>query len=135
MLKRILILAAVLPGLTACKDSGVDGEFSHPLTQKEVPGIYSENKNVFVYDNEIHQYAFNTMRRTFRIQTTAQDRYFACTLENDPVVGETVIIRVETKGISSLPSQEIQVRVLKISDGMAWLIEEQKNTGFVIRLE
>lgn len=136
MLKKINIFIAVAIALAACKDPGVDGgDKPHPLTAKEVLGVYNDSKNLFVYDDEMHQYAFNTQKRTFRIQNTAQDRYFSCKLDEQPVEKGVVIMQVDTKGISSLPKQELQLDVVKVSDGKVWLWEPNKKLGFVIRLE
>ena len=80
-------------------------------------------------------YAYNTSRHSFRIQNTSQSRYMACMLETAPVVDRYVKVTVETQGISSIPSQELQALVLKISQGKVWLWDETKNTGLIIRLE
>lgn len=102
---------------------------------KETYGIYADDDNVFVYDNDIHQYAYNTGRHTFRIQNTAQDRYLTCELDTTPTASSTVNVRVKTQGISSFPSRELQMLVLKRADGKAWLWNEENRTGLVIRIE
>lgn len=136
MFKKIIFAALFCLTVTACKDNaaGDDPTTSNPLLKKETPGIYSDNDNIFIYDADIHQYAYNTGRRTFRIQNTSQDRYMACRLNAVPVVNEYVTIDVKTRGISSFPAQELEVQVLKISQGKAWLWNAEKKTGFVIRI-
>ena len=44
-------------------------------------------------------------------------------------------VRVKTQGISSFPSRELQMLVLKRADGKAWLWNEENRTGLVIRIE
>lgn len=100
-----------------------------------VPGVYENENSLFIYDNDLYQYAYNTSRHSFRIQNTSQSRYMACMLETAPVVDRYVKVTVETQGISSIPSQELQALVLKISQGKVWLWDETKNTGLIIRLE
>ena len=130
MLRRILILTMLFAVVTACSksDTGKSGH-SYALLQKDVPGVYE------IYDNDLYQYAYNTSRHSFRIQNTSQSRYMACMLETAPVVDRYVKVTVETQGISSIPSQELQALVLKISQGKVWLWDETKNTGLIIRLE
>lgn len=137
MLKKIIFAVLICLSATACKDNASDDDpaSSHPLLKKETPGIYSNNDNIFIYDADIHQYAYNTRRRTFRLQNTSQDRYLACRLSAEPSVNSYVTIDVKTRGISSFPSQELEVRVLKRSQGKVWLWNDEKKTGFVIRIE
>ena len=125
MLRRILILTMLFAVVTACSksDTGKSGH-SYALLQKDVPGVYENENSLFIYDNDL-----------FRIQNTSQSRYMACMLETAPVVDRYVKVTVETQGISSIPSQELQALVLKISQGKVWLWDETKNTGLIIRLE
>ena len=136
MLRRILILTMLFAVVTACSKSDTDKSgHSYALLQKDVPGVYENENSLFIYDNDLYQYASNTSRHSFRIQNTSQSRYMACMLETAPVVDRYVKVTVETQGISSIPSQELQALVLKISQGKVWLWDETKNTGLIIRLE
>lgn len=137
MLKKIIFAALICLAATACKDNTSDDgpASSNPLLKKETLGIYSNDDNIFIYDADIHQYAYNTRRRTFRIQNTSQDRYMACRLSADPVVGNYLTVDVKTRGISSFPAQELEVQVLKRSQGKVWLWNAEKKAGFVIRIE
>lgn len=137
MFKKIIFAAMVCVAAIACKESGTDDSTptSHALLNKQAPGIYDNDDNVFIYDEDIHQLAFNTQRHTFRIQNTAQDRYLICALDADPVANNRVTVDVKTRGISRFPSQTLQVQVLKRDQGKVWLWNEEKKAGFVIRIE
>lgn len=135
MLRKIVITLLVFATVTACKDTGIDGGTENPFTRKETLGVYNNDKNLFVYDKDLFQYAFNSEHLTFRIQNSGQDRYMICELQSQPVVNETLSVRLETKGISSLPTQGLEVRVLKMSGGKIWLWNAEKNLGLIIRLE
>lgn len=137
MFRKIICAVLLSTASAACSKSGTDGSDnpSNALLQKETYGIYADDDDVFVYDNDIHQYAYNTGRHTFRIQNTAQDRYLTCELDNTPTASSTVNVRVKTQGISSYPSRELQMLVLKRADGKAWLWNEENRTGLVIRIE
>ena len=89
MLKKIIFTVAVLVAATACKDNEVDAGHSYALLKKEVPGVYDNENNLFVYDNDIYQLAFNSRHRSFRIQNTSQSRYISCTLDAEPVSTNT----------------------------------------------
>lgn len=135
MFKKIILTAALLAA-TACSESDTDKSgLSYALLKKEVLGVYDNDNSLFIYDNDIYQYAYNTRRHSFRIQNTSQSRYMACELEADPVVDKYVAMTVTTKGITSLPSQQLQVLVLKRSQGKVWLWNDEKKTGFIIQLE
>ena len=109
MLRRILILTMLFAVVTACSKSDTDKSgHSYALLQKDVPGVYENENSLFIYDNDLYQYAYNTSRHSFRIQNTSQSRYMACMLETAPVVDRYVKVTVETQGISSIPSQELQ---------------------------
>lgn len=136
MFRRILILAMLLAAAAACSKSDTDKSgLSYALLQKEALGVYENDNSLFIYDNDLYQYAYNTGRHSFRIQNTSQSRYMACMLEAAPMVDRHVAVTVETQGISSFPSQELQALVLKISQGKVWLWDEAKKTGLIIRLE
>ncbi|WP_295957775.1 hypothetical protein [uncultured Alistipes sp.] len=135
MLKKIIFTVAVLVAATACKDNEVDAGHSYALLKKEVPGVYDNENNLFVYDNDIYQLAFNTRHRSFRIQNTSQSRYISCTLDAEPVVDKYVSVTVETHGISSFPSQEMQALVLKRDQGKVWLWNAETKIGLILRLE
>ena len=77
--------------VTACSksDTGKSGH-SYALLQKDVPGVYENENSLFIYDNDLYQYAYNTSRHSFRIQNTSQSRYMACMLETAPVVDRYV---------------------------------------------
>lgn len=134
---RKIIISTILFGAMACTKNESDpaDASANYILQKEVYGVYVEDNNVFVYDSDIYQYAYNTQRRTFRIQNTAQSRYLACELDADPVPDEVINVRVETMGISSFPTQELRMQVLKRADGLVWLWNNEDQTGFVIRIE
>lgn len=129
MFRKIICAVLLSTASAACSKSGTDGSDnpSNALLQKETYGIYA--------DDDIHQYAYNTGRHTFRIQNTAQDRYLTCELDTTPTASSTVNVRVKTQGISSFPSRELQMLVLKRADGKAWLWNEENRTGLVIRIE
>ena len=140
MLRRILILTMLFAVVTACSksDTGKSGH-SYALLQKDVPGLPQDEGGEqadadagSVIDGRSDGEA---SRHSFRIQNTSQSRYMACMLETAPVVDRYVKVTVETQGISSIPSQELQALVLKISQGKVWLWDETKNTGLIIRLE
>lgn len=136
MLRKILLASVVLLAAVACSKSGTDGPVdTHALLEKDAPGVYRNDDNVFLYDEDIHQIAFNALRRTFRIQNTAQDRYLHCALDADPVVGQQVAIDVTTRSIASFPSQQLTAEVLRRDEGKVWLWDEQSGTGLVIRIE
>lgn len=136
MFRRTLILTMLFAVVTACSKSDTDKSgLSYALLQKEALGVYENDNSLFIYDDDLYQYAYNTSRHSFRIQNTSQSRYMACMLKTAPVVDRYVKVTVETQGISSIPSQELQALVLKISQGKVWLWDETKNTGLIIRLE
>lgn len=58
------------------------GPFVRPVT-KGCAGYTNEN-SLFIYDNDLYQYVYNTSRHSFRIQNISQSRYMACMLETAP---------------------------------------------------
>lgn len=136
MFKKIII-CIILFGAMACtkNESDPTDASANYILQKEIYGVYVGDNNVFVYDSDIYQYAYNTQRRTFRIQNTAQSRYLACELDADPVPDEVINVRVETMGISSFSTQELRMQVLKRTDGLVWLWNDENRVGLIIRIE
>lgn len=135
MFRRIIIAATILAG-AACSESGTDKSgLSYALLQKEALGVYDNDNSLFVYDSDIYQYAYNTRRHSFRIQNTSQSRTMTCVLESAPQTDRYVGVKIETRGISSLPSRQIEALVLKQSQGKVWLWDEKTGTGLIIRLE
>ena len=111
MFGKIICAVLLSTASAACSKSGTDGSDnpSNALLQKETYGIYADDDNVFVY--------------------------LTCELDTTPTASSTVNVRVKTQGISSFPSRELQMLVLKRADGKAWLWNEENRTGLVIRIE
>lgn len=137
MFRKTLLSALLLLAAAACsKDDTRPGENpANAFLQMQVPGVYEDDKTLFGYDSDLHQYAFNTGRRTFRIQNTKQDRMLLCTLGADPQPGARMTVAVETRAIASFPSQEIEMEVLRRTDGKVWLWNPKQRIGLLIRME
>ena len=77
MLRRILILTMLFAVVTACSKSDTDKSgHSYALLQKDVPGVYENENSLFIYDNDLYQYAYNSSRHSFRIQNTTLSSKF-----------------------------------------------------------
>lgn len=136
MLKKIIFSLLICMATTACSSSDVDQTgSSNALLKNELFGVYKDQSKLFAYDSDLHQYAYSTQRRTFRIQNAAQDRYLSCELDAEPVANQQVTASIKTKGISSFPTQELQLLVLKKANGKVWLWNAEKRIGLVIQFE
>lgn len=98
-------------------------------------GIYQNSNNIFLYDKDVHQYAFNTQHHTFMIQNNAQSRYLICSLNDAPQTGNTVSVEFSTKGISNFDAAQLDMKVIKAENGKYWLFDQATGTGLLIIME
>ncbi len=135
MLRKMIYAMAVCFFAVACVNEQVPEDSSagaDNMKEKEELGLYNNGNDILVYDKEIHQYAFNTKRCTFRIQNAGQNRLMVCVFSEAPVVGRTVEAVITTKGLSNFKDTVIDMEVLKITDGKVWLYDAESKTGLVV---
>ena len=131
----------LIPGIAVAWSSCQKDDLPYPeerkldSQQQTACGVYKERTAVMKYDESKYQIAFNTARRSFRLQTDEQEKYVSCVLSAVPALDAELTVSVRRKGLVSLDEGDYVVKVLKVEGGKSWLWNEENLLGFLVRTE
>lgn len=101
-MKRIFTIVAVIAALAMTACGPVEDErmvaMNEFMSTQNAPGVYSDSKVDFAFDQAKHQAYFNKESRTYRIMDEGGDKYVQFVLDADPVVGQTLNVASKSYG-------------------------------------
>lgn len=140
MFRKIVIGFMFVCGIVACQDNKLsDDHFDNQnkeafLKQREY-GVYSVGMPLIQYTEDNFQLSFNTIKKSFRLQTDNQDAYVSCVLLTNPAVGQNTLLTLQQKGAGNAANGDYEVVALKLEASRMWLWNKEKGLGFIIRME
>lgn len=128
-----LLVFLLSVSLFGCKDRSSDPLQARFLDQEEI-GAYKDGEALFVYDDKVHQKAYDPQNFKFlRIQTDDQGKFLHILFTERPTmgVGQQITVEVVSRGIG-IESGMYQVDVKKKRDRTLWLWDSDKKWGFIV---
>lgn len=139
LLCAIVSLAVSCPGPTPDPPEPIDPIEVKSAERKSFEsssdiGLYIKGICALSYDKDDYQQAFNSQRRTYRIQSDDQNRYmhilFSGTMPD--LVGEEVVCTITYRLAESEETiMIVKFTVLKVENGKLWLWNELQKSGVI----
>ena len=147
-MKRIFTIATLIlaAALTSCVTPETGDKQLDVLTSyiggEETPGIYSlvEGKGtgtpVYTFNQSDGQGYFNKSKLTYRIMNNEGNKYVQFVLSAEPVVGQSVDVKMTSKGIKELSSSVTYkaMKVDRLEDNKLYLVggADTKYTALIL---
>ncbi len=121
--------------LMGCPNNGVDeiSKAQQEFINKTEYGVYADGQVIFAFDENTCQIAYNSERRSVRLQKDDMTAYVIVTLDSTPVLDATVTVDVQGKGISK--ANNVDMSVVKTDGDKVWLWDNKGKTGYLIYWE
>ena len=139
-----ILVAAITTALTSCVSPEVGDKQLDALTSyiglQETPGIYSLvdgiGKAVYTFNQSDGQGYFNKSKLTYRIMNNDANKYVQFVLSAEPVVGESVEVKVTSKNIKEISSNVTYktMKVDRMEDNLLYLVggADTKYTALIL---
>ncbi len=145
-MKRIFTIATLIlaVALTSCVtpetgDKQLDALTSY-MDLQDVPGVYTyaneQGKSVYTFNQSDGQGYFNKSKLTYRIMNNEGNKYVQFVLSAEPVAGQSVDVKMTSKGIKELSSSVTYkaMKVDRLEDNKVYLIggADTKYTALIL---
>lgn len=121
--------------LVGCsKDNGGSGkDMSETFLKKEEPGMFGYGGYLFKYNKESCQVAVNVKKRQIRLQNDEHTSYVNVLFPPQPLQPDAVVtLRLTYKLGGDEICSDMEMQLLKESDGKMWLWNSASGTGLVL---
>lgn len=136
-----LILAAALTSCVTPEtgDKQLDALTSY-MDLQDVPGVYTyaneQGKSTYTFNQSDGQGYFNKSKLTYRIMNNEGNKYVQFVLSAEPVAGQSVDVKMTSKGIKELSSSVTYkaMKVDRLEDNKVYLIggADTKYTALIL---
>lgn len=136
--KLIFIIPFIFVGFASCREYPVhlDSPEKELFFYSEQEGLYSKGIPLLIYNNSIHQRAFNKRRKQYRFQTDMQDIYMNISLETIPQNAGTYLnTNLDFRSPEHAISNSITMECSKIQKNKYWFWDSGTKTGVILILE
>ncbi|MBP3382389.1 MAG: hypothetical protein J6K78_00580 [Tidjanibacter sp.] len=145
-MKRIFTIATLIlaAALTSCVtpetgDKQLDALTSY-MDLQDVPGVYTyaneQGKSTYTFNQSDGQGYFNKSKLTYRIMNNEGNKYVQFVLSAEPVAGQSVDVKMTSKGIKELSSSVTYkaMKVDRLEDNKVYLIggADTKYTALIL---
>ena len=147
-MKRIFtiatILVATISSITSCVTPETGDKQLEALTTymdlQETPGVYTfvneQGKAVYTFNQSDGQGYFNKSKLTYRIMNNEGNKYVQFVLSAEPVAGQSVDVKMTSKGIKELSSSVTYkaMKVDRLEDNKLYLVggADTKYTALIL---
>lgn len=134
------ILSVVLTAAVSCKPENKNPYQSHPLGTKTEAGFYYGNgmNSSFIYKPYEFQYAYGTRegQSLYRLSHTLDLRTVQVILDSRQALpGQQISAEVTVSGISGQERNgQAQLIVVKQEGSKVWLLDPEREQGFIVEL-
>ncbi len=119
-----------------CKDDDLEHRTAkqrNAFLQKNEIGIYNGDNPIVLFQSDLHQLAYTSNGKSWRIQTDNQQQYLSCRLNENAVPGKNLTAIIHTKDIEDITEGTYTAVALKTTDEKCWLWLPDLNTGLIIQ--
>jgi hypothetical protein len=145
-MKRIFTIATLIlaAALTSCVTPETGDKQLEALTVymdlQDVPGVYTyaneQGKSVYTFNQSDGQGYFNKSKLTYRIMNNEGNKYVQFVLSAEPVAGQSVDVKMTSKGIKELSSSVTYkaMKVDRLEDNKVYLVggADTKYTALIL---
>lgn len=135
---KCLALLFMVVSLLSCREQTVviDSIEKEMFLETQDEGLYKGGREILVYDGHIHQKAYNPARRTYRIQTDNQAKYFNVVFESVPK-SRGVHILTEFSYVSEEENitSKLLLECSMIDKNKIWFWDSEDKIGIIVSFE
>ncbi len=129
------MLAMILAVATGCQDEPVDTRLEDHFKELTELGVYDSSSSLFLYDENVAQYAVSSRYNTTRIQNDDKVKFVRIAMDAAPETGNTVSVSITRKGIADNVTIAKDLRVIKIENQKIWFMDDEDKFCYLMPWE
>ena len=125
-MKKVLLISIVLCLFFAgCSNDEVetvgDQTQRNSFIEQTIPGIYNGGEALMMFQEDTHQMAYTTDKKSWRLQNDNLSVYVSCVLNDVAAVNKELTAIVKSKGVEGVAAGEQVAVVLKVENDKCWI--------------
>lgn len=105
------------------------------FVEQTIQGIYNGGAALMVYEEDMHQIAYTTDKKSWRLQNDNQSMYVSCVLSEAAIADKEVVVTIKSKGIEGIVDGEQSAVVLKVENAKSWIWLLDLGMGVLVEMK
>lgn len=140
MMKKVILINIVLCLIFAgCSNDEVEivGEQTqrNKFIEQTIPGIYNGGVALMMLQEDMHQMAYTTDKKSWRLQNDNLSVYISCVLSDTAVVNKELTATIKSKGVEGVAIGEQLAIVLKVENDKCWIWLVDSSLGILTEMK
>lgn len=139
-MKKVLLINIVLCLFFAgCSNDEVetieDQVQRNQFIEQKVSGIYNGGVALMMFQEDMHQMAYTTDKKSWRLQNDDLSVYVSCVLNDVATVDKELIATIKSKGVEGVVLGEQSAVVLKVENDKCWIWLVDSSLGILTEMK
>ena len=110
-------------------------EQKNKFMKQTVTGVYNGGSALLMYQEDVHQIAYSSDKKNWRIQNDDLSVYISCVLSEAATTDKEITATIKTKGVEGISDSNQTVTVLKIENKKCWVWCGESCIGILTEME